>query len=278
MAKNAGEIRRYYQVKTFLFFIFFSFCIQAKELTVATWNIQNIGNCKLSTEHCTENKAEIIDDIHHEIFLALKDVDLIFIQELSTDVSVKDHTIEEFVSVVKPEFKYFVSKNVGTSGGNSERFLVIYNPKLLSIETTEYIEEDCIVRSPLIIKFHEIPHYFITTHVTAKKDRIIPELKCIEEYKTYGNFVLLGDTNADCGYHPRTNNDISKTVFTTDQWLIKTGEDTTVRERTSCTYDRVVGSKDVKFGKYHIYREFTGDEKFQLQISDHYPVIFKLNY
>lgn len=265
-------------IKLFYILLLITIPLYSKELNIVTWNIQNLGNCKLANEKCSSNKSELIDAIHKEISKVFKDKDLIFIQEVSTTSSVKHPTINYFVKKVAPNMKWIISKDVGTTSGNKERFLTIYNPNKLTIENIDYIEKDCIIRSPFVIKFKELPIYFSTVHISAKKNLIIPELRCIEDYFNKKEFIVTGDTNADCSYYPRMKIDISKVIFNNSNWLIKTGEDTTVRNRTSCTYDRIIGSKNVIFKNYDIYKNFDGDEKFQLKISDHYPVSFKIEY
>lgn len=51
--------------------------------------------------------------------------------------------------------------------------------------------------------------------------------------------MLLGDFNADCGYLPKKNR--KNVRLLTDSklyWLIADKTDTTVRQSTSCAYDR----------------------------------------
>ncbi|EJP16617.1 endonuclease/exonuclease/phosphatase family protein [Leptospira interrogans] len=263
---------------SYIILFLFNLSLNSEELSIITWNIRNLGNCKLIGKDCTKNKKDIIKDIHFEISKVFKNQDLIFIQELSTNSSVDNNAINSFVKTISSNMKWFVSKNVGNSSGNRERLLVIYNPEKLTYEYHSYIDKNCIIRSPLIIKFKELPIYFITTHITAKKESIISELSCIERNIGYNSFVLLGDTNADCNYYPRTKVDISNMVFKNSNWLILTGEDTTISSKTNCTYDRIIGSKNIQFNDYSVYKNFKGDERFQLRISDHYPINFRIEY
>ncbi len=267
--------------KLILLSILISFSIYSGEVKVLTWNIQNIGSCKMLGESCSSRrKEEMSEMIQIEISRILKGYDIIFIQELSTSSSVSKDDINAFVNSLQAGYKWKVSKNVGTTSGNSERFLVLYNPTKLTFESETYIEEDCISRSPYIIKFKETPIYFATTHIKAKKKAIIPELSCIESglIGVFPKWVLLGDMNADCNYFPKYRGAIGRTVFKDAKWYVNRGMNTTVA-KTSCAYDRIISDKTTIGRDVNVVRPIsTNPDLPEKKVSDHYPVEIVFEY
>jgi endonuclease/exonuclease/phosphatase family metal-dependent hydrolase len=267
--------------KLILLTIFFSLSLFSGEVKILTWNIQNIGSCKMLGESCSSRSAEEMSAlVQTEISRILKGYDIIFIQELSTSSSVSKDDINAFVNSLQAGYKWKVSKNVGTTSGNSERFLVLYNPSKLTFEKEAYIEEDCISRSPYIIKFKETPIYFVTTHIKAKKKAIIPELSCIESglMDVLPRWVVLGDMNADCNYFPKYRGAISHIVFKGAKWYVNRGMDTSVA-RTNCAYDRIISDKITIGRDVNVIRPIsTNPDLPEKKVSDHYPVEIFFEY
>lgn len=261
--------------------ILFSFSISSGEVRVLTWNIQNVGSCKMLGENCSSRTSEETSGlIQIEISRILKGYDIIFIQELSTSSSVSKDDINAFVNSLQAGYKWKVSKNVGTTSGNSERFLVLYNPVKLTFESESYIEEDCISRSPYIIKFKETPIYFATTHIKAKKKAIIPELSCIESgiINIFPKWVVLGDMNADCNYFPKYRGPIGRIVFKDAKWYVNRGMDTSVA-KTNCAYDRIISDKTTIGRDVNVIRPIsTNPDLPEKKVSDHYPVEIIFEY
>ncbi|HMV41350.1 MAG TPA: endonuclease/exonuclease/phosphatase family protein [Leptospiraceae bacterium] len=266
-----------------ILFIFFliSFSLWSGEIRVLTWNIQNIGSCKMLGENCSSSSSEERSTlIQAEIARILKGYDLIFIQELSTSNSVSKDDINAFVNSLQAGYKWKVSKDVGNTSGNTERYLVLFNPTKLTFEQESYIEKGCIIRSPYIIKFKEVPIYFATTHITAKKKAIIPEMSCIETglRDTYPKWVVLGDMNADCQYYPKSRGPITKAVFRDAKWYVHTGTDTTVA-KTDCAYDRIISDKNTIGRGVKVIRPISANPDLpEKRVSDHYPVEIIFEY
>ncbi|CDQ91810.1 unnamed protein product [Oncorhynchus mykiss] len=97
--------------------------------------------------------------------------------------------------------------------------------------------------------------------------------------------MFLGDFNADCGYVAKKNWQhvrlYSNQAFL---WLIGDTEDTTVRQTTTCAYDRIVVHGEA-FEKaivpqsaqpFNFAKEYGLTEEQALDVSDHYPVEVEL--
>ncbi|KAG9340337.1 hypothetical protein JZ751_021789 [Albula glossodonta] len=146
-------------------------------------------------------------------------------------------------------------------------------------------------RDPFIVRFHSpntmVKDFVLVGQHTCPKNamREMDELYSVfqavrKEWQTE-NVMFLGDLNAACGYVTvkgwglvRLKNDPQF------HWLIGDKEDTTVREKTHCAYDRiVVHGKELLSGivpnsarPFNFKKEFQLTEEEALEVSDHYPV------
>uniref|UniRef100_A0A8C2RNI5 Deoxyribonuclease n=1 Tax=Capra hircus TaxID=9925 RepID=A0A8C2RNI5_CAPHI len=99
------------------------------------------------------------------------------------------------------------------------------------------------------------------------------------------NFIFMGDFNAGCSYVPKKAwKDIRLRTDPKFVWLIGDQEDTTVKKSTNCAYDRIVlrGQEIVNSvvpQSNHIFdfqKAYRLSEQKALDVSDHFPVEFKL--
>uniref|UniRef100_A0A8C6FQJ0 Deoxyribonuclease n=1 Tax=Moschus moschiferus TaxID=68415 RepID=A0A8C6FQJ0_MOSMO len=99
------------------------------------------------------------------------------------------------------------------------------------------------------------------------------------------NFIFMGDFNAGCSYVPKKAwKNIRLRTDPKFVWLIGDQEDTTVKKSTNCAYDRIVlrGQEIVNSvvpQSNHIFdfqKAYRLSEKKALEVSDHFPVEFKL--
>ncbi|XP_068838040.1 deoxyribonuclease gamma isoform X2 [Capricornis sumatraensis] len=99
------------------------------------------------------------------------------------------------------------------------------------------------------------------------------------------NFIFMGDFNAGCSYVPKKAwKDIRLRTDPKFVWLIGDQEDTTVKKSTNCAYDRIVlrGQEIVNSvvpQSNHIFdfqKSYRLSEEKALDVSDHFPVEFKL--
>uniref|UniRef100_A0A8D0UIT7 Deoxyribonuclease n=2 Tax=Sus scrofa TaxID=9823 RepID=A0A8D0UIT7_PIG len=99
------------------------------------------------------------------------------------------------------------------------------------------------------------------------------------------NFIFMGDFNAGCSYVPKKAwKNIRLRTDPMFIWLIKDQEDTTVKKSTNCAYDRIVlrgqeivssvvpGSNSI----FDFQKAYRLTEEKALDVSDHFPVEFKL--
>lgn len=66
-----------------------------------------------------------------------------------------------------------------------------------------------------------------------------PKLTAFEIPPAFQNFVFMGDFNAGCSYVPKKHwKNIRLRTYSEFAWLIGDKNDTTVKNSTSCPYDR----------------------------------------
>ncbi|XP_038603940.1 deoxyribonuclease-1-like 1 [Tachyglossus aculeatus] len=106
----------------------------------------------------------------------------------------------------------------------------------------------------------------------------------VTRQKDTEDIMLLGDFNADCKFLTKKQQE-ELLLRTTPgfHWLIPDGVDTTVRQSTHCTYDRILVYGENCFSQVQRaspfnFPEWLGLTEAQaLEISDHYPVEVELN-
>ncbi|EGV92987.1 Deoxyribonuclease gamma [Cricetulus griseus] len=95
----------------------------------------------------------------------------------------------------------------------------------------------------------------------------------------------MGDFNAGCSYVPKKAwQNIRLRTDPNFVWLIEDKEDTTVKKSTNCAYDRIVlrGQEIVNSvvprsnGIFDFQKAYELSDEEALDVSDHFPVEFKL--
>ncbi|KAJ0036393.1 hypothetical protein NQD34_005070 [Periophthalmus magnuspinnatus] len=195
------------------------------------------------------------------------------------------------------EYDCVVSERLGRTEAYQEQYAFFYKISSASV-TGEYQypdnrpgDKDAFAREPFVVRFSApktaikefvlIPQHTAPTNTTKELDALYDVLQDVKRMWRTENVMLLGDFNADCGYLAKKNRD--KVRIITDpnlKWLIPEGSDTTVRQSTSCAYDRIVvnGKKLLdsvvpsSAKAFNFQQEFSLSEEEALDVSDHYPV------
>ncbi|XP_007935467.1 deoxyribonuclease gamma [Orycteropus afer afer] len=156
-------------------------------------------------------------------------------------------------------------------------------------------DEDVFSREPFVVWFQS-PHAAVkdfvivplhTTPETSVKeiDELADVYMDVKRHWKAENFVFMGDFNAGCSYVPKKAwKNIRLRTDPRFIWLIGDQEDTTVKGSTSCAYDRIVlrGQEIVNSVVPNSNNIFNFQEAYELteeealDVSDHFPVEFKL--
>uniref|UniRef100_A0A4W5P1J2 Deoxyribonuclease n=1 Tax=Hucho hucho TaxID=62062 RepID=A0A4W5P1J2_9TELE len=163
-------------------------------------------------------------------------------------------------------------------------------PELEGGEGTN-IDTEVFSREPFIVRFHSpttlVKDFVLVGQHTCPKTAMkeIDELYTVfngicKKWKTE-NVVILGDLNAACSYI--TIKGFRAVRLRSDpkfRWLIGDEQDTTVRQKTHCAYDRIVihgremisGIVPDSAKPFNFKEEFHLTEDEALEVSDHFPV------
>nr|KAF6420259.1 deoxyribonuclease 1 like 3 [Molossus molossus] len=231
-------------------------------LRICSFNVRSFGESKIGNQNAMDVIVKVI-----------KRCDLILLMEI------KDSS-NKICSVLLERL-------------NGEKLVTVKNSYLY--HDHQVGDTDVFSREPFVVWFQ--------TYHTAVKDFVIvplhttPEtsIKEIDEladvyvdvkrrWKTQ-NFIFMGDFNADCSYVPKKAwNNIRLRTDSKFIWLIGDEEDTTVKMSTNCAYDRIVlrGDEIVSAvvpksnSTFDFQKAYGLTEKEALDVSDHFPVEFKL--
>lgn len=197
----------------------------------------------------------------------------------------------------REQYDYVASERLGRSESYQEQYAFFYRTGSVSV-TAQYQfpdnrpgDIDAFAREPFVVRFRApnteikefvlIPQHTSPSNTMKELDALYDVLQDIRRMWRTENIILLGDFNAGCGYLAKKNR--KKVRLITDpnlKWLIPEDTDTTVRESTSCAYDRIVvhGKKfsdaivPSSARAFNFQQEFRLTEEEALDVSDHYPV------
>ncbi|XP_053173919.1 deoxyribonuclease I-like 1-like [Scomber japonicus] len=263
-------------------------------LKICAFNVQSFGESKANNKKVMGILQKI-----------LSRCDLCLIQE------VRDSKGEAIRTLVKDLNRYmlFFDKSNSYSYVESvrlgrktykEQYVYIYRNNVLKVkeqyqypklETHGTNETDVFSREPFIIRFHSpttlVKDFVLIGQHTCPKTAMkeMDELYTVfrEIYKKWktDNVMILGDLNADCNYV--TIKGWKAVRLRSDpkfRWLIGDEQDTTVREKTHCAYDRIIvhGREIISSivpgsaQPFNFKESFHLTEEEALEVSDHFPV------
>ncbi|XP_066499356.1 deoxyribonuclease I-like 1-like [Hoplias malabaricus] len=196
-------------------------------------------------------------------------------------------------------YSHLESKRLGRKT-YKEQYVYIYRKDMLQVQEHFYYPElnqqesndtEVFSRDPFVIRIHSpttlvknfviIGHHTCPTKAMKEMDELFEVFRAVKKKWKTENVMLLGDLNADCGYV--TIKGLRNLKMRNDpkfHWLIKDEQDTTVREKTHCAYDRIIiHGKELISGivvesaqPFNFKKEFRLTEQEALEVSDHYPV------
>lgn len=194
-------------------------------------------------------------------------------------------------------YDYVISSRLGRKT-YKEQYAFLYRKKQLTVKD-RYLyydgDEDVFSREPYVVWFQSpytaIKDFVIvplhTTPETSAKeiDELVDVYEDVKRRWKVKNFIFMGDFNAGCSYVPKKAwQNIRLRTDPKFVWLIGDKEDTTVKKSTNCAYDRIVlrGQEIVdsvvpkSSGVFDFQKAYQLSEEEALDVSDHFPVEFKL--
>ncbi|XP_062396645.1 deoxyribonuclease-1-like 1 isoform X2 [Sardina pilchardus] len=182
-----------------------------------------------------------------------------------------------------------------------EQYVFVYRTDTVSVKDqyqypdTQKGDEDAFAREPFVVWFRApktvlgdfvlIPQHTSPSNATKEIDELYDVFVAIKRKWRVENVMLLGDFNAACGYVAKKNRKNVR-LYTDPSfiWLIGDDVDTTVKETTTCAYDRIVihgenfaqGIVPYSARAFNFANEYGLTEEQAEEVSDHYPVEVEL--
>ncbi|XP_037102379.1 deoxyribonuclease I-like 1-like isoform X1 [Syngnathus acus] len=262
----------------------------AFSLKICAFNVQSFGESKANNKKVMGILLKILSRCDLSLIQEVRDSKGRAIQTLVKDLNRFDES---------NSYSYVESERLGRKT-YKEQYVYIYRNNVLKVkEQYQYAkleaqgtnDTNVFSREPFIVRFHSPTTLtkdlvFIGQHTSPKSamkemDELYNVFKEIYRKWKTENVMILGDLNAACGYVTikgwRAVRLRSDPKF---QWLIGDEQDTTVREKTHCAYDRIiVHGRDIistivpgSAQPFNFKEAFHLTEEEALGVSDHFPV------
>ncbi len=246
-------------------------------IKIGAFNLQAFGTTKAS-------KPEVMGVLSKII----RNYDVIAIEEIRDASQTALPKLKDTVnSMGSPKYDYVVGERLGRTT-SKEQYAYLYNIQTMQVIGTPYTypdTNDLFQREPYVAEFKakngNFDFVLITIHTdpdTATQEindlpKVVDDAK--SKYQGEGDFIVMGDLNADCNYFKE---DSQSPLKSSDYyWVINNSVDTTTKS-TDCTYDRIVITNPAKADYKGDSGVFRFDTAYNLTynatiaVSDHYPV------
>nr|KAF6335081.1 deoxyribonuclease 1 like 3 [Pipistrellus kuhlii] len=236
----------------------------ALALRICSFNIRSFGESKRENQKVMDIIVKVI-----------KRCDIILLMEIKDSTNQICPTLMERLNgeklvTVKERYLYHDLQDGDTDVFSREPFVVWFQSPLTA------------VKDFVIVPLHTTPEASV-----KEIDELADVYRDVKRRWKTENFIFMGDFNAGCNYVPKKA--WSSIRLRTDSqfvWLIGDEEDTTVRSSTDCAYDRIVlrGREMVNSvvpksnSVFDFQKAYRLTEEEALEVSDHFPVEFKLQY
>ncbi|XP_058246292.1 deoxyribonuclease I-like 1-like isoform X1 [Hemibagrus wyckioides] len=259
-------------------------------LKICAFNVQSFGEAKANNKKVMRILTKIISRCELTLIQEVRDSKGEAIPALLKNLNrfEKSHV-----------YSHLESERMGKKT-YKEQYVYIYRKDVLQVQEQAYYHElkhsefndtEMFSREPFIIRIHSpttyVKNFLIIGHHSCPKkamnemEELFEVFQAVQKKWKTENVMLLGDLNADCGYI--TIKGLKKLRLRNDPkflWLIADEQDTTVRDKTHCAYDRIiVHGKTLISGivpdsaqPFNFKSEFGLTEQEALEVSDHYPV------
>ncbi|XP_060913841.1 deoxyribonuclease I-like 1-like [Labrus mixtus] len=278
------------RIAVLLFAVGFCVLNTVTSLKICAFNVQSFGESK------AHNKK-----VMGILLKILSRCDLCLIQEVRDS---KGEAIRALLNDLNGyeksnSYSYVASERLGRKT-YKEQYVFIYRKNMLEVkEHYQYPkpageghnDTDVFSREPFIVRFHSpttlvkdfvlIGQHTCPRNAMKEMDQLYTVFKGVHQKWKTDNVMILGDLNADCSYVTikgwRAVRLRSDPRF---RWLIGDEQDTTVREKTHCAYDRIIvhGREIISCivpgsaQPFNFKENFHLTEEEALEVSDHFPV------
>uniref|UniRef100_A0A8C3YUW7 Deoxyribonuclease n=1 Tax=Catagonus wagneri TaxID=51154 RepID=A0A8C3YUW7_9CETA len=231
-------------------------------LRICSFNVRSFGESKKANCNAMDVIVKVIKRCDITLLMEIKDSNNMICPTLMEKLNG-----EKLVSV-KKSYLYHDYQSGDADVFSREPFVVWFQSPYTA------------VKDFVIVPLHTTPETSI-----KEIDELVDVYLDVKRRWKAENFIFMGDFNAGCSYVPKKAwKNIRLRTDPKFIWLIKDQEDTTVKKSTNCAYDRivlrgqeivssVVPDSNIVFDFQKAYRL---TEEKALDVSDHFPVEFKL--
>ncbi|XP_007908834.1 deoxyribonuclease gamma [Callorhinchus milii] len=262
-------------------------------LKICSFNVRTFGEAKVANQEVLNLLVRIISRCDLMLIMEIKD-------SSNRSFPVLMGSLNRSPLNYRNSFSYIISGRLGRKT-YKEQYAFIYRNNLLSVKKSYQYpdnqegDEDAFAREPFVVWFSSIrtnPRDFVIIPQHTSPESSVREIdKLYDVYMAMKcrwrakNFIIMGDFNAGCDYvrkkhwaNIRLRNDSNF------NWLIGDNNDTTVKERTNCAYDRIVmrGERLIQSIVPNSVNIFNFKEAYKMTeneawaVSDHFPVEVEL--
>uniref|UniRef100_A0A673VEE5 Deoxyribonuclease n=1 Tax=Suricata suricatta TaxID=37032 RepID=A0A673VEE5_SURSU len=249
------------QPRTFLLLLLLPIS-SALALRLCSFNVRSFGEAKKENKNAMDVIVKVIKRCDIMLLMEIKDSNNIICPMLMEKLNG-----EKLVSV-KKRYLYHDYQAGDTDVFSREPFVIWFQSPYT------------VVKDFVIVPLHTTPETSV-----KEIDELVDVYVDVKRRWKAENFIFMGDFNAGCSYVPKKAwKNIRLRTDLNFVWLIGDQEDTTVKESTSCAYDRIVlrGQEIVSSvvrksnGTFDFQKAYGLTEAEALDVSDHFPVEFKL--
>ncbi|NWZ32708.1 DNSL3 Deoxyribonuclease, partial [Asarcornis scutulata] len=280
-----------------LLFVLFSlfYFSPSLSLKICSFNVRSFGEAKIARPEVMDVVVKIISRCDIMLLMEIKEAKNrtcpLLVEKLSGQTKGQ-----------KEQYSCVVSGRLGRKA-YKEQYAFIYRQvqNLVSVKQTYQYpdtqpgDEDAFSREPFVVWFQSpktavkefavVPLHTTPEMAVREIDELYDVYLDVKQRWDTKNFVFMGDFNAGCSYVPKKHwKNIRLRTYSEFAWLIGDKNDTTVKNSTSCPYDRIVVSGEQlsqavmphSVNIFDFQEAFRMTEEQALGVSDHFPVEFEL--
>ncbi|XP_057561022.1 deoxyribonuclease gamma [Hippopotamus amphibius kiboko] len=264
----------------------------ALALRICSFNVRSFGESKKANCKAMDVILKVIKRCDIMLLMEIKDSNNIIcpmLMERLNGNSRRDIT-----------YNYVISSRLGRNT-YKEQYAFLYKEKLVSVKASYLYHDyqagdtDVFSREPFVVWFQSpytavkdfviVPLHTAPETSVKEMDELADVYVDVRRRWKAENFIFMGDFNAGCSYVPKKAwKNIRLRTDPMFVWLIGDQEDTTVKKSTHCAYDRIVlrGQEIVNSvvprskSIFNFQKAYRLTEEKALDVSDHFPVEFKL--
>ncbi|XP_061758764.1 deoxyribonuclease gamma-like isoform X1 [Nerophis ophidion] len=260
------------------------------EFRICAYNVQNFNSKKAANFKVVHTLTRIISRCDIILLQEVTDSDGSAIKKLLSSLNRYSGRYESY------HYSSVSSSRMGKSPDDMQKYVFIYRTETVKVtDQYQYPDQKHFVRAPLAVHFHSDTtgiQDFVLVGLHADKDNAVKEMdhlydvfeKVLTKWNNE-NVMFLGDFHAGCAHMTQLDKkNIRLFTNTSFSWLIGDKTDTTVTDKTSCAYDRIVvyGRSFLKAitpfsaAVFNYAQQFKLTRTGVLMVSDHFPVEVRL--